>query len=111
MAILRSSHKAGQTKPQAKSFKELVGRLGQRSQLAAPKYLDSTKRGIAQVWGLWTKYVYPSVHRPRLSWWAEADKALPGFVRKSTTKPIISALQIQSKFARTTYTTKSSGPS
>jgi hypothetical protein len=82
MAVLRSGHKAGQTKPQAKSFKELVGRLGQRSQLAAPKYEDSTKRGIAQVWRLWTKYVYPSMHRPPLSWWAEANKDSTRFCQK-----------------------------
>jgi hypothetical protein len=31
MAILRSSHRVGKIKPQAKSFKELVSRLGQRS--------------------------------------------------------------------------------
>ena len=43
MAILHSSHKAGKSKPQAKSFKELVNRLGQRSQLAPLKYADSTK--------------------------------------------------------------------
>jgi hypothetical protein len=57
MAILRSSHKAGKTKPQAKSFKELVSRLGQRSQLAPPKYADSTKRVNELVWGRWTTYV------------------------------------------------------
>src|ERR1700745_2858415 len=44
MAILRSSHKAGQTNPQDKPFEELISRLGQPSQLAAPKYEDSTKR-------------------------------------------------------------------
>jgi hypothetical protein len=43
MAILRSSHKAGKTTPKGKPFKELLSRLGQRSQLAAPKYADSTK--------------------------------------------------------------------
>jgi hypothetical protein len=43
MAIPRSSHKAGKTKPQPKSFKELISWLGQRSHLAAPKYKDSTK--------------------------------------------------------------------
>jgi hypothetical protein len=37
----------GQTKPQDKPFKELISGLGQRSQLAAPKYADSTKRGNA----------------------------------------------------------------
>jgi hypothetical protein len=44
MAILRCSQTAGKTKPQANSFKELVGRLGQRSQMAAPKYAESTKQ-------------------------------------------------------------------
>jgi hypothetical protein len=43
MAILRSSDKAVKGKPQPKSFKELVSRIGQRSQLTAPKYRDSTK--------------------------------------------------------------------
>jgi len=43
MAILRSSRKAGKATPKAESFKELLSRLGQRSQLAAPKYADSTK--------------------------------------------------------------------
>ena len=52
MAILRSSHKAGKTTPpQGKSFKELLSRLGQRSQLAAPKYADSTKLMNGFVWG------------------------------------------------------------
>jgi hypothetical protein len=45
MAILRSSHKAGQTKPQDKPFNELISVLGQRSQLAAPKYAPSTQAG------------------------------------------------------------------
>jgi hypothetical protein len=54
ITILRSSHKAGKTTPQAKSFKESVSRLGQRSQLAAPGYADSTKLGTAFIWGRWT---------------------------------------------------------
>jgi hypothetical protein len=58
MAILRSSHKPGKITPQAKPFKELLNRLGQRSQLAAPKYQDSTKLTNNFVWGLWTRYVY-----------------------------------------------------
>src|SRR5436305_5109480 len=107
MAILRSSHKAGQTKPQDKPFKDLISGLGQRSQLAAPKYADSTKLGNAQVWGGWTKYAYPSIHRLRLSSWVEANKVLPDSVRKSTTSPTISALLIPSKSAKTIYTTKS----
>jgi len=36
MAILRSSHKTGKAKPQAKLFKELVSRIGKRIQLAPP---------------------------------------------------------------------------
>jgi hypothetical protein len=36
--------KRGQSKPHAKPFEELISRLGQPSQLAAPKYEDSTKR-------------------------------------------------------------------
>src|SRR5271170_506977 len=79
MAILRSSHKAGKTKPQAKSFNELVSRLGQRSQLAAPRYADSTKLGTAFIWGRWTKYVDSSIHGPHLSSWAGANKAGPRF--------------------------------
>jgi len=67
MAILRSSNKAGKTKPQAKSFKELVSRLGQRSQLAAPGYAESTKLGNAFIWGRWTKYVDSSIRGPHLS--------------------------------------------
>src|SRR5277367_4976603 len=35
--------KAGKTTPKTKSFKELLSRLDQRSQLAAPRYADSTK--------------------------------------------------------------------
>ena len=59
MAILRSSHKAGKTTPpQGKSFMELLSRLGQRSQLAAPKYADSTKHVNGFVWGFWTRCVY-----------------------------------------------------
>jgi hypothetical protein len=41
MEIFRSSHEAS---PHAKLFKELISQLGQPSQLAAPKYEDSTKR-------------------------------------------------------------------
>jgi hypothetical protein len=48
-AILRSSHKADNTKPQTRPFDELLSRIGQRSQLAAPKYEDSTKQAIAHV--------------------------------------------------------------
>ena len=59
MAILRSSHKAGKTKHQPKSFKKLISRLGQRSQLAAPKYANSTKLMTESVWGRWTQYVSP----------------------------------------------------
>jgi hypothetical protein len=51
MAILRSSHKTGKTEPQAESFKELVSRLSQRSQLAAPGCADSIKLGTAFIWG------------------------------------------------------------
>jgi hypothetical protein len=50
MAILRSSHKAGKTTPTAKPFKELLSRLGQRSQLAALKDADSTKQMNGFVW-------------------------------------------------------------
>src|SRR5277367_5928992 len=105
MAILRSSHKAGQTKPQDKPFNELISRVGQRSQLAAPKYADSTKRVNAQVWGRWAEYVYPSVYRLRLSSWVEANKVLLDSVRKSTTSLTISALLIPPRSARTIYTT------
>ena len=57
MAILRSSHKAGKAKSHPKSFKELVSQLGQRTQLAAPKYADSTKLITESAWGHWTQYV------------------------------------------------------
>jgi hypothetical protein len=107
MAILRSSHKVGNTKPQARPFDELLSRIGQLSQLAAPKYEPSTQLAIVQVWRRWTVYVYPYPHCPRLSSRPEADKALPGSVRKSTTRPTISAALIPSKSARTIYTTKS----
>jgi hypothetical protein len=50
MAILRSSCKAGWTKPQVKSFKELASRLGLCSQLAAPKYALNE--------GRLTQYIY-----------------------------------------------------
>jgi hypothetical protein len=85
MAILRSSHKTGKINPQAKSFKELVSRLGQRSQLAAPKYADNTKLAILQVWERWTKYVYSSILHPCSSLCAEAnrhDQILPGGLRR-----------------------------
>ena len=90
MATLRSSHKVGNTKPQARPFSALLSRIGQRSELAAPKYEDSTKLGIARTWGRWTAYVYPYPRRPRLSSWAEANKTPPGSVRNSTTSPTIS---------------------
>ena len=62
MAILRSSHKAVEAKSQQpKSFKELVSRIGQRSQLAAPKYADSTKLVNNFVWGRWTQYIYDHI--------------------------------------------------
>jgi hypothetical protein len=50
MAVLRSSHNAGKTKPQPKSFKELIGPLSQHSKLAEPKYADSSKLSVAHVW-------------------------------------------------------------
>jgi hypothetical protein len=40
------------------------------------------------------------MHHPRPFSWAEANIALSGSVRKSTTSPTISALLIPSKFAR-----------
>ena len=83
IAILRSSHKADKTKPQAKSFKELVSRPGQRSQLAAPGYADSTKLGTVFIWGRWTKYVDSSIHGPHLSSWAEANNVGPRFRQKA----------------------------
>ena len=98
MAILRSSHKVGNTKPQARPFGALLSRISQRSELAAPRYEDSTKLGIAQVWGRWTVYVSPNPRCPRLSSWAEANKTLPGSVRKSTTSPTISVVPIPSKY-------------
>ena len=55
----------GQIKPHAKPFKELISRLGQPSELAAPGYEDSTKHTIAHAWRRWTKYIFPCIHRPR----------------------------------------------
>jgi hypothetical protein len=76
MAILRSSHKAveakSQSKSQPKSFKELVSRIGQRSQLAAPKYADSTKLVTNFIWGRWTQYVYYHIFRLFISSWTQA---------------------------------------
>jgi hypothetical protein len=88
MAILRSSHKVGNTKPQARHFGALLSRIGQRSELAAPKYEDSIKLTIAQVWGRWTVYGYPYPRRPRLSSWAETNKTLPGSARKSMSESL-----------------------
>jgi hypothetical protein len=76
MAILRSSHKAveakSQPKSQPKSFKELVSRIGQRSQLAAPKYADSTKLVTNFVWDRWTRYVYYHIYCLFISSWTQA---------------------------------------
>jgi hypothetical protein len=85
MGITRSSHETSQTKPHAKPFKELISRLGQPSQPAAPGYEDSTKRMIVHTWKRWTKYISPYMHRPRPPLRAPANKALLGIVRKSTT--------------------------
>ena len=73
MAILRSSHKSGKPKPPAKSFKELISRLGQRSQLTAPKYADNTKLAIIPVWRRWIEYIYYSIHHFCSSFCAEAN--------------------------------------
>jgi hypothetical protein len=74
MAVLRSSHKAGKPKLQAKSLKKLVSRLGQRYQLAAPKYADNTKLAVLPVWGRWTEYVCSSIRHPCSSFCAEANQ-------------------------------------
>jgi hypothetical protein len=73
MAVLRSSHNAGKTKPQPKSFKELIGPLSQRSKLAEPKYADSSKLLVAHVWRLWTRSVYFHLYCHRPSTLAEAN--------------------------------------
>src|SRR3954471_10373810 len=103
MAILRSSHKAveakSQSKSQPKSFKELVSRIGQRSQLAAPKYADSTKLVTNFVWDRWTRYVYDHIIALYFFLYA-GSQYLTDSVRKSMTKQIISRLLIPSKFAR-----------
>jgi hypothetical protein len=82
MAVLRSIHKVGKTKPQAKSFKELVNRIGQRTQLAPPGYTGSAKLGTAFIWGRWTKYVERSIHGPRPSSWAQTNETGPRFCQK-----------------------------
>ena len=80
MAILRSSHKAGKTTLKAKPFKELLSRLVQRSQLAAPKYAESTKQMNGFVW---TQYVYSLRFIAfYLSSWAAANKTGPRFCQK-----------------------------
>ena len=43
-------------------------------------------------------YVSPNPRCPRLSSWAEANKTLPGSVRKSTMSPTISVVPIPSKY-------------
>jgi hypothetical protein len=107
MAILRSSHKVGNTKPQARPFGALLSRIGRHSELVVPKYEDSTKLGIAQVWG-----PLDCVHLPLSSSLLvflrglRLTKTLSGSVRKSMTSPTISAVLIPSKSARTIYTTK-----
>ena len=83
MAILRSSHKAGKITPKFKPFKELLSRLVQRSQLAAPKYAESTKQMNGFVWGRWTQYVYSlGFIAFYLSSWAAANKTGPRFRQK-----------------------------
>jgi hypothetical protein len=82
MVMLHSSHKAGKTKPQAESFKELVSRISQRCRLAPPKYADGTKMRTAFIWGCWTKYVDCSIHGSRLT------TPVLDSVRKSTRNPI-----------------------
>jgi hypothetical protein len=94
MAILLSSHKTGRTKPQAKSFKQLVSRIGQRTQLAPPEYADSTKLRTAFSWGRWTQYVDCSIHGPS-SFFVGAGSTRPAlhFVRKSMSLIISRLLQ------------------
>jgi hypothetical protein len=50
MTILRFNHKAGKTIPKAKLFRKLLNQLGQQSQLAASKYVDSTRAKAATAW-------------------------------------------------------------
>jgi hypothetical protein len=87
MATLRSSHKAGKTKRQAKSFQEVVSLIGQRTQLASPGYIDSTKLGTAYIWGRWTKYVDSSIYGSRLSSWTQADEIRPRFCQRVYDEP------------------------
>ena len=82
MAILRSRHKADKIKPHAKSFKELVSRLGQRSQLTAPGYVDSIKLSTAFIWGRWIKYVDSYTHDPNLSLSADINNIRLRFYQK-----------------------------
>jgi hypothetical protein len=82
MVMLHSSHKAGKTKPQAESFKELVSRISQRCRLVPPKYADGTKVRTAFIWGRWTKYVDCSTHAPHLSSWEQANETGPRFCQK-----------------------------
>ena len=101
-------HNLRKTKPQSKSFKELIGPLGQRSKLAEPKYADSNKMVVAHVWGLWTRSVYfhPSFAIALLLWrkLTILDQILS---KKSTMSPITSKVPILSQFARTISTLRS----
>jgi hypothetical protein len=104
MVILRSSHKVGNTNPQARPFSELLSQIGQRSQLAAPKYEDrrSHKSGhVGPSTSTHTCIAFVFLCERKLT------RFLPGSVRKSTTSPIILTLLIPSTFVKTIYTTKS----
>ena len=99
MAILRSNHKPGETKPQGKSFKELVSRICQRTQLMPPGARRQYEvEGRIQVGMLGLHLRESRLTRLALD-----------SVRKSMRSPTISRLPIPSTFARTISTTKLSG--
>jgi hypothetical protein len=99
MAILRSNHKPGETKPQGKSFKELVSRICQRTQLMPPGARRQYEvEGRIQVGMLGLHLRESRLTRLALD-----------SVRKSMRSPTVSRLPIPPTFARTIYATKSSG--
>jgi hypothetical protein len=74
MEILRSGPKVVKAQPQHKPSKELINRIGQRPQPAAPSYGDSAKLVNAFVWRPWTQHICSHTHWLFPSW-AEANRS------------------------------------
>ena len=103
MAILRSSHRAAeaksQSKSQPKSFKELVSRIGQRSQLVAPKYADDlTTSSTAATPG---KKKHPWINVPR---WSPLYRKLQQRSDKPLDDPSVDALHTGTDSSRSPST-------